>query len=52
MVAHVNTVAFHGIEARAVDVQVHISAGLPAFTKVYGQYPAYRASALKSSQTI
>ncbi len=34
MVAHVNTVAFHGIEARNVDVQVHIAAGLPAFTVV------------------
>ena len=32
MVAHVNTVAFHGIEARPVDVQVHIASGLPAFT--------------------
>ena len=34
MVAHVNTVAFHGIDARNVDVQVHIAAGLPAFTVV------------------
>jgi magnesium chelatase family protein len=34
MVAHVNTVAFHGIEARTVDVQVHIASGLPAFTVV------------------
>ena len=34
MVAHVNTVAFHGIEARTVDVQVHIAAGLPTFTVV------------------
>ena len=34
MVAHVNTVAFHGIEARPVDVQVHIASGLPAFTMV------------------
>ncbi len=34
MVAHVNTVAFEGIEARHVDVQVHIAGGLPAFTLV------------------
>ena len=34
MVAHVNTVAFHGVEARDVDVQVHIAAGLPTFTVV------------------
>ncbi len=31
MVAHVTTVAFIGIEARPVDVQVQIAAGLPAF---------------------
>ena len=34
MVAHVNTVAFQGIDVTDVDVQVHISAGLPAFTIV------------------
>ena len=34
MVAHVSTVAFHGIEARAVDVQVHMASGLPSFTIV------------------
>ena len=34
MVAHIGTVAFQGIDARAVDVQVHIAAGLPAFTVV------------------
>ena len=34
MVAHVETVAFWGIEARPVDVQVQMSAGLPAFTLV------------------
>jgi magnesium chelatase family protein len=34
MVARINTVAFVGIEARHVDVQVHIAAGLPAFTIV------------------
>ncbi len=34
MVAHVGTVAFVGVEARAVDVQVQISSGLPAFSIV------------------
>jgi magnesium chelatase family protein len=34
MVAHVNTVALVGIEARPVDVQVQVSAGLPAFAIV------------------
>ncbi len=34
MFARVTTVAFEGIEARAVDVQVQISPGLPAFTIV------------------
>lgn len=34
MVAHVKTVAFEGIEVTAVDVQVQIGPGLPAFTVV------------------
>lgn len=34
MVTHVNTVAFSGIEAVAVDVQAQISSGLPAFNVV------------------
>ena len=34
MFARVTTVAFEGIEARAVDVQVQISSGMPAFTIV------------------
>ena len=34
MFARVTTMAFEGIEARAVDVQVQISSGLPAFTVV------------------
>ena len=34
MVAHIETVAFQGIEALPVDVQVHIGAGLPAFMVV------------------
>ncbi|MDG1996918.1 MAG: hypothetical protein P8J14_10520 [Emcibacteraceae bacterium] len=32
MVAHIETVAFVGIDARPVDVQVHVASGLPAFT--------------------
>ncbi len=34
MVQHVATVAFEGIEARPVDVQVHVLTGLPNFTIV------------------
>ncbi len=34
MVARVTTVAFEGINARIVDVQVHVAPGLPAFTIV------------------
>lgn len=34
MVAAVQTVSFEGIEARAVEVQVQIASGLPAFTVV------------------
>jgi magnesium chelatase family protein len=34
MVQHVSTVAFEGVEARPVDVQVQIAPGLPAFAIV------------------
>ena len=34
MVARVSTVAFEGVEARPVDVQVHIAGGAVAFTIV------------------
>ena len=34
MVAHVNTVAFHGVDAIEVEVQVQMASGLPAFTVV------------------
>ena len=34
MVAHINTVAFQGIEARDIDVQVSFSSGLLSFTIV------------------
>lgn len=38
MVQRVSTVAFEGIEARAVDVQVQVAPGLPAFTIVSRQW--------------
>src|SRR6185312_13700374 len=34
MVQRVTTVAFEGIEARAVDVQVQVAPGLPAFKMI------------------
>ncbi len=34
MVTHITTVAYSGIETQAVDVQVHIASGIPAFTIV------------------
>ncbi len=34
MAARVTSVAFLGFQVLDVEVQVHISAGLPAFTKV------------------
>ena len=34
MVAHINTVAFQGIEVLGVNVQVQTASGLPAFTIV------------------
>ena len=34
MVAHIETVAFLGLEAKPVDVQVQISGGVPNFTIV------------------
>ncbi len=37
MVARANTVAFQGIEVVAVDVQVQMASGLPAFT-IVGPY--------------
>ena len=39
MVQRVSTVAFEGIEARAVDVQVQVAPGLPAFTMVFTYNP-------------
>ena len=36
MVARVNTVAFQGIGVLAVDVQVQMASGLPAFFESYG----------------
>ncbi len=37
MVARINTIAFLGVETLAVDVQVHMAGGLPAFT-IVGSY--------------
>ncbi len=34
MVAHINTLSFEGIDTTHVEVEVHIAAGLPAFTIV------------------
>jgi magnesium chelatase family protein len=34
MVAHINTLAFQGVDVLEVDVQVHIASGLPAFAIV------------------
>lgn len=34
MVVHVNSVAFLGIDAKPVEVEVHLASGLPAFTIV------------------
>ena len=34
MISRANTVAFHGIEARQVEVQCSLVAGLPAFAIV------------------
>ena len=34
MVARIETVAFQGVEARPVDVQVHMAGGIPGFTIV------------------
>jgi hypothetical protein len=41
MVQRVSTVAFEGIEARAVDVQVQVAPGLPAFAVVFTINPRY-----------
>ena len=43
MVARINTVAFQGVDVIDVDVQVHLSPGLPAFTIVKSFYPHYTA---------
>ena len=39
MVQRVSTVAFEGIEARSVDVQVQVAPGLPAFAIVFTYNP-------------
>ena len=46
MVQRVTTVAFEGIEARAVDVQVQVAPGLPHFAILYMiKHPLYCANA-------
>jgi magnesium chelatase family protein len=45
MVQRVSTVAFEGIEARAVDVQVQVAPGLPAFAIVLCQCQIRSAAA-------
>ena len=54
MFARITTVAFEGSEARAVDVQVQVGPGLPAFTIVglRRQFQAARAVSKIVSQTI
>jgi magnesium chelatase family protein len=46
MVQRVTTVAFEGIEARAVDVQVQVAPGLPHFAilKIIKRYFSLRLS--------
>ena len=44
MVQRVSTVAFEGIEARAVDVQVQVAPGLPAFAIVRTINPGQKNS--------
>ena len=44
MVQRVSTVAFEGIEARSVDVQVQVAPGLPAFSIVFTINPGQRNS--------
>jgi len=34
MVVHIRTIAFHGVDALAVDVQVHLAPGQNAFNVV------------------
>ena len=46
MVQRVSTVAFEGIEARAVDVQVQVAPGLPAFAKALTFNPILLSAAV------
>jgi hypothetical protein len=46
MVQRVSTVAFEGIEARAVDVQVQVAPGLPAFAIVKTINPSARLASV------
>ena len=49
MVQRVATVAFEGIEARAVDVQVQVAPGLPAFNHAGCQCQRPHAKVLNGS---
>ena len=44
MVQRVSTVAFEGIEARGVDVQVQVAPGLPAFAIAYCECQEHRGA--------
>jgi hypothetical protein len=51
MVARVSTVAFEGIEARAVDVQVQVAPGLPAFAMVMMINPHEGAASMNGGRS-
>jgi magnesium chelatase family protein len=48
MVQRVSTVAFEGIEARSVDVQVQVAPGLPAFAMVFTINPEIGKGRIRS----
>ena len=52
MVQRVSTVAFEGIEARAVDVQVQVAPGLPAFAMVTTNNPQRTLDFLRMPRTV
>jgi hypothetical protein len=52
MVQRVSTVAFEGIEARAVDVQVQVAPGLPAFAMVNTITPKISIQAIENHDVL
>ncbi|WP_143108993.1 hypothetical protein [Bradyrhizobium sp. Rc3b] len=52
MVQRVSTVAFEGIEARAVDVQVQVAPGLPAFAIAECECQRYTAAAISITRRL